>query len=87
MSTGKKIKKVYLDWISTSDFEGTIDEVIENLKRLKEEHSRYPELKIEDVESYGETSYSLFGYREETDNEYELRLKRNEERKKKLKLI
>lgn len=72
----KPTKKTVTDRIYAVDLEGTLDELIEQIENLKMVWSnRYTHLFI-DKEYQDEYSvHALYGVREETDEEFEKRLK------------
>lgn len=92
----KEILKEYHNFIYKSDFEGTIDEVIERIKSIPERFKvAYPlntdflrnhRFSIrQDIEyDYGDSDYHdvyiLQAYRWETDQELEIRLQTNEKK-------
>lgn len=79
----KQIKRRIADSFYFSDLDGlTIEEAIEMLSKVQE---RFPDKKIKiDIDLYGDYSNdSQFYYEEEeTDSEYEARIKQNERWKK-----
>ena len=76
----KKTIKVSLEEFDRWNFEGSLDSVIEMLKQYEDKYSaEYSNLKL--VYEYGKYDdgdsscyHALYGYREETDKEYEKRI-------------
>jgi hypothetical protein len=87
----QEIKK-YITQIYTGDLEGSIDEVIEYLERLKKENlGNYKYLEIDKSRFSDNLEFNLYGFRDETDEEYQARInvqninkKVTEERERKL---
>jgi hypothetical protein len=70
------LKEVVIDGWLKDDLEGSLDQVIENLQKLKEEHSKvFTDLRIR-MEFYenGDYDMELLGKREETSEETNKRL-------------
>lgn len=70
-----EIKK-YITFIYKKDLTGNIDDIIEYLKELKEDHlGNYKYLKIDINNNIDENiDISLLGVRDETDKEYQKRM-------------
>jgi hypothetical protein len=68
--------KVVVD--SYLDFEGDIESNIDRLRKLQETYSDYTSLYIEPDYNSDRYEYILYGYREETDQEYKIRLENEE---------
>ena len=72
----KQIKKTYISRLS---FEGTIDEVIEYFKNIKESYPGYETLEVSEDSCYeGGYNYELYGCDMETDEEEKERIEREE---------
>jgi hypothetical protein len=74
----KQIKKHDLPGLDLEDVK--VDELIASLQALKEKYSDYHDLTIEENSFYeGGYSYELIGYKLETDEEEQSRIKRQED--------
>lgn len=81
----KKEFEYYIKDIDPYYFEGSIETVVSNIHRLKDEHIEYKDLRIEPNYIEDKLEFVLYGTRLETDEEYVRRLefeKSMEEHKK-----
>lgn len=85
MAEEHKFIKEQLQSLYEDDLGGLVDDVIGRLKSYKDKYSTYEDLEIEIDTSYDwddsqHTTFTLIGYRKETDKEREKRLERSRKR-------
>lgn len=80
----KQLVKTYVQDVYYGDLEGSIDEVIKRLQDLKEKHGEGAELTIDYYGHDAGIDVSVYTSREETDEEFEDRIKREEMYRKNL---
>lgn len=71
----KQIVEKLQDFYSTP-LTGKIEKIIEDLQSYKEQYLKYSNLEFVDESSWDQTSFVLYGTREETDKEFVARQKK-----------
>ncbi len=70
----KTNRKVLVDLGDTDTLEGSLSDVIRNLTELASEHLDYDELAIEFDQHYDWVDIELVGYKQESDEAYNMRM-------------